>query len=98
MTLPEILALVEQYRGWLGAALIAGWVLYHRGWLFEQFDRLKGMLPKWSFGTTTKAPPEADDTLATIRRLRKQFKDKPEALAALKVVWTHLLDVDEVAS
>jgi hypothetical protein len=96
MTLPEILALVEQYRGWLGMALIAGWVLYHRGWLFEQADRLKGMLPKWPVGSPAVVPAVVPDDpdyldLQAAKRLKARYVRLgcKEGQAAMQVCMTH---------
>lgn len=91
--LVEAVADLSAWR-WYGVAAILALVAYsYRADLTNLFTWAKGIASGWMTRTTTGTTSQvATDPVPVLRALAVKFKDKPEALAAVKVVWSHLLD------
>lgn len=85
--------LVQNNTVLLAIPIIIFGVLSNWAWLKSLVGKVK--LPAWPTRGTVKTSASPDAAIALMRELRVTFKDKPEALAAVKKLWAELLEIGE---
>lgn len=88
-----MVAFLLEHRQTIGMGLLAVWALMQFGGSLGGFvARLRSMVPGVGVALPGATATVGVDPAPVIRQLNKRFANNPEVKAALKTVWTALLE------